>query len=303
MKESRDPFEGRLASDLSDLADTAVPGRRSDLDVAAVAMAADHHSLTRFAVGGGAAVIAGMVVAALLIIPRQSANPGEQTSPWPASTNLEYACGTFAFPPTLLSQPPIDLKTSPAGGALAAFIDSGQGGEPLLPREGWHLVLIDDSNASFIAPLAGDPPYAEAQAELGADGWRIVGWGQCRPTLRVQGVNGATWNIVPGQEIDSTTQAFMIDVTESACASGKSSADRLRTPIIVYEPDRVVVTFAVDPLPDGDAQDCQGNPPTRVRVELAEPLGDRKLFDGGTLPWHDPASPAYDGIHPSVTER
>jgi hypothetical protein len=56
--------------------------------------------------------------------------------------------------------------------------------------------------------------------------------------------------------------------------------------VIIYEPDRVVVIFTVDPLPDG-AYTCPGNPPTGVTVELSEPLGDRQLLDGGEFPWRD----------------
>lgn len=294
MNENRDPFEDRLAADLLEFADTAVPGSRSDADVAASAMAPGRRSRFLVALGTAAAVVAGIAAAAVLFSPRNSGLGGEQASPSPVSTQLAYACGTFAFPPTLIGQQPVDLQSSPAGVALAQFIDSGQGGEPLLPRDGWHVAGMDDSTASFVAPLPGDPPYAEAEAERTKNGWRIVGWGQCRPTLRLHGVNVATWNIVPGQEINASTQTFMVDVTELACASGKSMADRLRAPIVAFEPDRVIVTFTVEPLPDADAQECPGNPPTRIRLQLAEPVGDRKLLDGGTLPWRDPANPAYE---------
>lgn len=50
--------------------------------------------------------------------------------------------------------------------------------------------------------------------------------------------------------------------------------------------DTVMVTFGVVPL--GGAQECQGNPPTAVTVRLPEPLGDRRLLDGGREP---PAEP------------
>jgi hypothetical protein len=294
VNEERDPFEDRLAVELLELADTAVPGSRSDAEVATLSMATARRSRLALAFGTAAAVVAGIAAAAVLVASRHPGLSGEQASPPAESTQLVYACGIFAFPPTLTDESPIDLKSTAAGTALAQFIDSGQGGEPLLPREGWHVAGMDDSTASFVAPIPGDPPYAEAQAERTKDGWRIVGWGQCRPSLRLQGVKAATWTIVPGQEINAATQTFMVDVTELACASGKSMGDRLRAPIIAYEPDRVIVTLTVEPLPED--QDCPGNPPTRIRLELAEPLGDRKLFDGGTLPWHDPAIPAYPSV-------
>jgi hypothetical protein len=49
--------------------------------------------------------------------------------------------------------------------------------------------------------------------------------------------------------------------------------------------------FAVRPLPGG--QDCPSNPPTRVTIDLGQPLGDRTLLDGGRLPPGDPAQPRF----------
>jgi hypothetical protein len=84
---------------------------------------------------------------------------------------------------------------------------------------------------------------------------------------------------------------------EVNCASGQSSQDRIVGPEISYAADRVVVTFAVRP-PPGEAQDCQGNPATAVTVTLNEPLGDRRLVDGGAEPPREPpvcAEPQFCG--------
>jgi hypothetical protein len=51
----------------------------------------------------------------------------------------------------------------------------------------------------------------------------------------------------------------------------------------------VLVTFAVRPL-DLGAATCQSNPPTRVKVDLGAPLGDRILLDGGSLSPRDPTT-------------
>ena len=83
-------------------------------------------------------------------------------------------------------------------------------------------------------------------------------------------------------DIDAETEDFDALVTEMACASGQSSADRIVTPRIVVEADAITITFGVTPL-EG-SQDCQGNPASEVRVELPEPLGDRELRDGGVYP-------------------
>jgi hypothetical protein len=87
---------------------------------------------------------------------------------------------------------------------------------------------------------------------------------------------------VPGP----TTQIFDALVTERACASGRNLTGRLVGPIVVPTADMVLVFFGVHPLPAN--QDCPGNPPTRVPVDLGQPLGSRELRDGGHLPFGNP---------------
>jgi hypothetical protein len=96
----------------------------------------------------------------------------------------------------------------------------------------------------------------------------------------------ATWALDPAADIGPETTEFTAWVTELGCASGRSSADRIGGPDIQASVETVVVTFGVVPL--GGAQECQGNPPTAVTVRLPEPLGDRRLLDGGREP---PAEP------------
>lgn len=96
----------------------------------------------------------------------------------------------------------------------------------------------------------------------------------------------ATWALDPDAEITGETTEFTAWVTERACASGRSSEDRIGGPDIQLSDDAVILSFGVVPLPG--AQDCQGNPPTAVTVRLPEPLGDRRLLDGGREP---PAEP------------
>jgi hypothetical protein len=306
MNEQRDPFEEGLAARLADLGDTALTNRTADQAVADAAMS------TRASMGWGPTLLASLALVAVAVAtavlgqrtpdaasvasgtPGNSASLVETQSPIPVGTpsptqlGLVYTCGAHPFSPTLFDEPEIDLRSTPAGAALAEFIESGQGGEPILPPDGFRLAGADDSTASFVAPLLGDPPYAEAELRKDTSGWRVTSWGQCRPAIWVPGLAAATWILAADQDVDPTSMSFLADVTERACAGGRSSEDRVREPLIIYEPERVVVTFTVVPLED--PQDCPGNPPTRVRVELTESLGDRRLLDGGLFPWRDATS-------------
>jgi len=304
MTEQRDPFEDGLAVRLTDLGDTALANRTADEAIADAAMTA------RAPMGWPSTLLTGVALVAVVVAaavfgqrapdaasvatgtPDSSANPvGTESAtpvgtPSPTPLGLAYTCGGPAFSPALLNEPELDLRSIPAGVALADFIESGQAGETILPPDGFRLAGEDDSNAWFVAPLPGDPPYADAHLEQDAGGWRVTGWGQCRPQIALQGAGAATWVLAPGQEVDRESTTFEAAVTERACSGGSSSEGRIREPVIIYEPDRVLVIFTVDPLPDG-AYTCPGNPPTQVPVELSEPLGDRQLLDGGEFPWRD----------------
>ncbi|MDQ3691260.1 MAG: hypothetical protein M3406_14760 [Chloroflexota bacterium] len=97
---------------------------------------------------------------------------------------------------------------------------------------------------------------------------------------------GATWTHDPVTELGPDTTEFTAWVTEMACASGLSSADRIVGPDMQVSADEIVVTFGVRARLG--AGSCQGNPPTRVAVRLPEALGDRVLLDGGRAPQEGP---------------
>jgi hypothetical protein len=48
-------------------------------------------------------------------------------------------------------------------------------------------------------------------------------------------------------------------------------------------------TVAVASIPG--ASDCESNPSVPLTIQLTEPLRDRMLLDGGTVPPHVPAPP------------
>jgi hypothetical protein len=96
----------------------------------------------------------------------------------------------------------------------------------------------------------------------------------------------ATWALDPEDRIGPQTVELTAWVTERACASGRSSEGRIIGPDVRMDDETVVVTFRVRPQPG--AQDCQGNPPTPVVVRLTEPLGERRLIDGGREPPREP---------------
>ena len=203
--------------------------------------------------------------------------------------DLRYTCGSFPFDAGALDRAANDeLDDTPIAAALRAHLALGGPDIDFLPDEGWRLTGMDGTSAEFVARDAGGTKVVEVANDGG--GWRVTGWGECRPRRALPGGLGdADWVLAPGQPaIGPDTRQFDALVTERNCASGKSSEGRIAGPDLFQVGGDVLVTFAVRPLPGGGT--CPSNPATMVTVDLGEPLGDRRLLDGGSLPARDPTT-------------
>lgn len=216
---------------------------------------------------------------------------GDGAIPPVAATDLRYTCGAFAFgPDVLVMAGQAELADNPVAAALRAHLTQRGPDIDFLPDHGWILAGMDASSAEFVT-LGGDKGMKVVTLASGPAGWQVTGWGDCQARrVLPAGLGDADWVLVPGQPpIGPDTRTFQADVTERACASGRSSEGRIAGPEILAIADQVLVTFAVRPF-GGGVQTCPSNPPTRVTVDLGEPLGDRVLRDGGTLPPRDPTT-------------
>lgn len=91
------------------------------------------------------------------------------------------------------------------------------------------------------------------------------------------------WNIVPRRlPIKRTTRSIWVQMTESACASGKPADGRASVPEIEYGPTQITLTARIEA--SRGTQTCQNNPPTYVKVNLTQRIGSRALVDGGSVP-------------------
>ena len=90
----------------------------------------------------------------------------------------------------------------------------------------------------------------------------------------------ATWQVSNPAHLSKDSTSIDVAVTRLGCASGVTG--EALSPVITYELEQIVILIDVEPL-EGDAFDCQGNDAVAVVVQLDEPLGERKLIDGGCL--------------------
>lgn len=220
--------------------------------------------------------------------------PLAESPPAAGLGEIRYSCsGPPGFLPTLLDQEPIaEFESHPSAAALRRTIQAGDQAD-MLSAGGYWLASRDESGAQYIArgPAGADPPFVEATFNNEGGSWTLAGWGQCQPTIVLDDLSVATWTLDPAlPPPDAATTSFTALVTERTCTGGQPLLGRLLPPSIAYGADTVTVVVAATPLP-GDVFTCQGNPSTRVTVELGEALGDRRLLDGAFFPPIDPTVP------------
>ena len=93
---------------------------------------------------------------------------------------------------------------------------------------------------------------------------------------------------MPDQSPSPKDETLHLSIIETTCRSGIDPRPRLETPQVIYGEATVTIALFVRPPPGGGVYTCIGPPPVRIVVELAEPLGDRDLLDGGVYPPQTP---------------
>ena len=189
----------------------------------------------------------------------------------------------------LIDPPSIDEVDHPAVDVLRAELDT-PGGEPL-PRGRWVVISIDDDNATFAALPDGGFGVADverrsdqwtflASVERRGDRWIFSGEASgppCEPAVPLPA--GLAHVEVRLHSMPGPTETKInVLVTEQGCAGGRVMGEALRGPQVIETDEAVLVAFAVVPIAGGAT--CPGNPATAVTVELSEPLGQRRIYDG-----------------------
>ena len=159
------------------------------------------------------------------------------------------------------------------------------------PRTGWHRVVQTADRELFVAPTPGDPPWLAVAFVRAAGAWAVNDFGACALSVALPGGFGlADWWLDPAAPPPTPeSTAIAIQLMEQACAGGQPPNGRMLAPLVVYRSDAIVVTIALVTVP-GDS-DCQGNPTVPFTIQLTEPLRNRTLLDGATVPPRVPAPP------------
>jgi hypothetical protein len=197
-------------------------------------------------------------------------------------SQVALTCGGDSFSAGVLrSAPGAELADHPASEALRAAIRN----RDVLSDAGWRLAILSRDEALFLLERQrsdGTTSYWRAGFTRGAPAWRLADHGTCelRPAFGT-GYGAAWWELAPGSSPAFDTTTIEVLVTEQACSGGASAEGRVAEPAITYAA-AITVYFGVKTLPGG--RTCQPGPPILVSVDLAEPVAERPLLDGGVFP-------------------
>ena len=240
--------------------------------------------MKRMACSAGIALV--LVACGALTDASQPVPPPENVDP--VGVMMNVTCGGPAFPIERLAAPAnAEQDAHPAAAELRRLVGSPEATD-LLPRTGWRLVAEEEARMVFVAdaPPGSEPPLVEATVERVGGSWQATGFGQCWPMPDVgPGLGLAEFRVAPHVGLSADLVEIDVLVTERACNSGEDARGRIVAPAIIPGPDTMFVVFAVVPRPGG--HDCPSNPETPFRLVLPEPLGERTLLDGSSIPPRD----------------
>lgn len=165
--------------------------------------------------------------------------------------------------------------------AIRPFLANPEG--QLWPQEDWMLLHATDDRALLIASMDDGGGIANMTLEKAGEMWvwrnASLG-GECPLEYTVpEGLNRVEWTLDPAADLSPSVRVIPVVVTEVECTSGQTVGGRLLGPHIVMTSTEVLIAFAATP-PEGEFQECPGNPSLDVIVELPQPLGDRAIREG-----------------------
>lgn len=202
----------------------------------------------------------------------------------PAAIPFEYQCdGRLGFTAADLTTPPVGLADlSPLDGFAQEEV------ERATPGSAWRLVAEEGTDRLLVrvtSPAHVEYVRLEYGTYSGASGgvlWKYAGSGDCEPWARFgrQGLGGYLRfdDDAPRLRAGSRRLHLLVSYLR-ACRSEVRVTGR---PRVVMTDEAVIIGVPVRTRLAGDM--CIEGRPTRITVRLPERLGDRVVYDGGTLP-------------------
>ncbi len=189
-----------------------------------------------------------------------------------------------AFPLAVLDQ---DGNVDPGEDEPAALLQAVvRESAETLPEDGWIRVVETADTVMFVARGGAGMAWSMVKFQLRDGVWQADAYGQCRLQPAIpDGTNLAVFRVAPDAELGPEATDVPLLVTETACNSGEDARGRIRVLDIIPAGGTVTILLGIVPRPGG--HECPSNPETPFSLELPEPLGDRVLLDGSSVPARD----------------
>jgi len=192
------------------------------------------------------------------------------------------APGPWFRPRALRNRRGYERRHNPAARALRAFLREAAD-EVYQPRRGWFLLTRGRRSVQFAAGRL--PELNHMEFERRKRRWEWVGSGGCAPRHYRRPYEASLWERDRSRAaLTPQSTRVPVKVDESACTSGRGASGRILRPLVHYGRTAITVTYFIRPLSGEEAYTCQGVPGTPATLPLSEPLGNRRLRDGGTYP-------------------
>lgn len=216
--------------------------------------------------------------------PEPTVAPTTSTAPADADDTRWTCHGVGRFTADELDDPSSRLTLEELGVDATELAERGLADSP---ATGWFEVTPAGGERVVLHPDALEEEWSVLSVLEG----RLHVAGECTPVRATEPRIGiGTWDPLVSP-LASETMGITVGVTERACSGGEDPTPRLLPPEVVLDDDTVTITLFIRRV-EGDEVTCEGLPPTPIDVELPEPLGDRTLLDGSTLPAREVVAPA-----------
>jgi hypothetical protein len=202
----------------------------------------------------------------------------------PAVIPFEYRCdGRVGFTAADLTAPPVGVADlSPLNGFAQEEV------ERATPGTAWRLVFDEGPRRLLVrvtSPSHVEYVRLEYQTYAGASGgilWAYAGSGDCEPWAWFKGEGQGGYLRFDDDAPRPRASSRRLHLLVSYLLACRSEVRVTGRPRVVMTDEAVIIGVPVRTRLAGDM--CIEGQPTRITVRLPEPLGDRVVYDGGTLP-------------------
>ena len=241
----------------------------------------------RFPPAFAAAFLVAVLALSIASGPPATASSARQGEPDPAvlawpEWPSEVSCGRgIPFDPIVAFSGPTNAERGPlmSEKALRRFLADEGLGRP----HGWRKIVETGGVAEFAAGrLSRGPEWMSFRRTR--KGWRFSGYSsRCEPSTLRRGQPAITWSLAPEQRLGPATRQVRVNLGPGECNGGKSQNDRVERPQFREQNGVLLMSLWLRPVGPGP-HTCQGLVEPPLTITLPEPLGHRRLFDGGVYP-------------------